>query len=660
LPVFELGFIGAKLMFPLNNPRAFQFALDGLDVSVKVDPVIVSGSFMKVGIEYAGSLTIDLPKASFSAMGFYGSMRVFNMSRESEIITDLNRGNVHKKLLAKLTENKLTPIAHKPIAHAYAPGEWELTTIDNKRYTVTDDDDKLNVLRKDKTFFIYAMLNAASGGGLTLGPIQFTGIAFGYGYNRRAKIPRIEKVAEFPLVQMVMSEGGYQDEDTSLELHKQLAKPLEDPVSVLEKMKDHVVAELGQQFACGGARFTVGGVVDCFALIVVQWGGGEIEISLLGLARFRHTRDLTARAICYVEMQILMTIKPKEGTFKLQALLTKSSWIINTDCKLTGGFALFVWFDGDHKGDLVLTLGGYHPRFRRPEHYPVVPRLGLNWPVNDNLSIKGGIYLAITPSCGMLGAKLEATFHSRRISAWFTAYLDVIIDIADKVPLEMVADGEFSVLVANRFPPQGANTVYLISLEGWNYLLDAPDQSQAESRLRLITLGSWGFVNDPAGHDTFGGLMQQLKNNSAVFSVALPATSGYGYVDTALERGYVPLDYKPLESSPTVAWYRGPLAPLVRQRLTQPPFERADAALIFDESKGIMDVSYAAAWELGRMLALSSPAFAKGLSLFVECRHNAAEFATEIKTFLEQHRSSFKDPDSVGQQPKSEQITIAD
>src|SRR5581483_2539289 len=173
-------------------------------------------------------------------------------------------------------------------------------------------------------------------------------------------------------------------------------------------------------------RFTIASAVDCFALVVVQFGN-EFEFTLLGLARFRKPNDLSAKPICYVEMQILMTIKPSEGSFKLQALLTSNSWIINEDCKLTGGFAVFVWFDGPHKDDFIVTLGGYHPRFRRPDHYPLVPRLGLNWPVNDNLSIKGGVYLAFTSSCVMLGAKLEATFHSGRVSAWFTAYLDVIV-----------------------------------------------------------------------------------------------------------------------------------------------------------------------------------------------------------------------------------------
>jgi hypothetical protein len=216
------------------------------------------------------------------------------------------------------------------------------------------------------------------------------------------------------------------------------------------------------------------------------------------------------------------------------------------------------------------------------------------------------------------------------------------VDTADKVPLEMVADGDFSVLVANRLPPLGANTIYLISLEGWTELLDT-SAPQPSSRIRLITLANWTFVNDPAGHDTFGGLMENLKGNSKLFGITLPATSGEEYVDKALARGYVPLDYKPVASTPTFAWYRGPLTPLPRQRLTDAIFERADAATIFDTANGIMDLSYSSAWELGRLLALSSPAFVKGLQLFVEGRQNAAEFAREIEEFLKLHSSSFKD-----------------
>ena len=276
------------------------------------------------------------------------------------------------------------------------------------------------------------------------------------------------------------------------------------------------------------------------------------------------------------------------------------------------------------------------PRFKRPED--------LNTPVRLlDLNLK--LFRRLCPN----RKELPLLAHIRQV------------ETADKVPLEMVANGEFSVLVGNRFPPPGTNTIYLISLEGWANLLDTdPAQPQPASRVRLIVLGSWSFQNDPAGHDTFGGLMQQLKKNAAVFGIALPGTSGHAHVDNALKRGYVPLDYKPLQSTPGMAWYRGPLSPFPRQALNRPAFERADAALIFDDQNGMMDVSYAAAWEFGRLLALSSSAFAKGLHLFVERDQNAAEFAKEIEKFLEQHRGSFKDPSSIPPSPAKEKIKIAD
>jgi hypothetical protein len=233
------------------------------------------------------------------------------------------------------------------------------------------------------------------------------------------------------------------------------------------------------------------------------------------------------------------------------------------------------------------------------------------------------------------------------------------VDTADKVPLEMIADGEFAVLVANRFPEAGASTVHLISLEGWHKLLDTPEgQTHAAGRVRLVTLGSWGFVSDPAGQDTFGGLMRRLRQNAGVFNVKPTAQNGDAYVGEALARGYVPIDFRPLESTPTFAWYRGPLSPVARPSLNRPPFRSADSALVFDESTALFDVSYAAAWQLGRLLALASPAFTKGLRLFVERKQNAAEFANQIKDFLANHRSAFTDLKE--KEPGREKVAIAD
>jgi hypothetical protein len=224
------------------------------------------------------------------------------------------------------------------------------------------------------------------------------------------------------------------------------------------------------------------------------------------------------------------------------------------------------------------------------------------------------------------------------------------VDTTNKVPMEMVANGEFSVLVANRFPAMGTNTIHLISLEGWENVIGK--STMAATRIRLITLANWTFVCDSSGRDTFSGLMRQLRKNSSVIGVKLPAPTTHAQVNEALARGYVPVDYKPLDSTTTMAWYRGPLSPLLRRR-NMKTFLRADEALIFDDQTGVMDVSYAAAWELGRLLGLSSPAFAKGLRFFVESYQNAVEFTRQLNDFLKLHSDAFRER-------KHEQVAIAD
>ncbi|MGH9760453.1 MAG: DUF6603 domain-containing protein, partial [Blastocatellia bacterium] len=233
--VFELGFIGASLAFPLKKPGDVQFSLEGLDVSLKLGPAVVSGSFLKSGGEFAGNVTIDLPKFSIAAMGFYGALRVFSRSADEAIVKDLRLSRMHSKVLQDLEKNKITPAPTRPIRRGFSESYWDLFAKDGKKYVITEDDGKLNVSSPDKTLFIYGMLSAASGGGIRLGPIQFTALALGFGLNRRIEVPTIENVAEFPLVKMVMGEGGYQEAKGN-DLQSQLGKPVKDPLKLLEEM----------------------------------------------------------------------------------------------------------------------------------------------------------------------------------------------------------------------------------------------------------------------------------------------------------------------------------------------------------------------------------------------------------------------------------------
>lgn len=210
-----------------------------------------------------------------------------------------------------------------------------------------------------------------------------------------------------------------------------------------------------------------------------------------------------------------------------------------------------------------------------------------------------------------------------------------------KVPLNMHADGDFSVIIGNRFPQPGANIAFLVSLEGWQDVIDCKYGGPAD-RVRLITFMQWQFENDPNGVHTFGELMQELDVDRLRVRPAATGESGDAGVDGALAHGHIPVTYKPSRSTPTLGWYRGPLTPVRTTRFNSSGqlLNRADAALVYDPKTGLFDLSYAIAWQLGRLLALSSSSVVRELRLFVRKQRDAFDAAGELAAFLALHRTA--------------------
>ncbi|HEX6391303.1 MAG TPA: DUF6603 domain-containing protein, partial [Solirubrobacteraceae bacterium] len=124
-----------------------------------------------------------------------------------------------------------------------------------------------------------------------------------------------------------------------------------------------------------------------------------------------------------------VVFRPDDGSLVASALLASDSYVLTKDAHLTGGFAFCSWFgDNEHAGDFVLTIGGYHPSFQAPAHYPSEPRLGIDWPVSDEISIVGTAYYAVTPSAAMVGAGLSVTFEAGPLKAWLKAQADILVE----------------------------------------------------------------------------------------------------------------------------------------------------------------------------------------------------------------------------------------
>lgn len=77
-------------------------------------------------------------------------------------------------------------------------------------------------------------------------------------------------------------------------------------------------------------------------------------------------------------------------------------------------------------------------------------------------------------------------------------------------------------------------------------------------------------------------------------------------VETYFQKGCVPLPHAMRQGKQTVSWYHGPLTPgrNTTSKDVVLPIRSADALLRYNKANGMLDVSYAAAWELGRLLTL--------------------------------------------------------
>ena len=185
------------------------------------------------------------------------------------------------------------------------------------------------------------------------------------------------------------------------------------------------------------------------------------------------------------------------------------------------------------------------------------------------------------------------------------------------------AEGEqLATILSNRLPePNGVSSAYLVSIEGRYEDGDAGsfdfDNAGDEDLIRLVTLASWSFgCIDP--DQSFTQLLMKLNNEPS--TPRLPSSSNQA-ANNFLAQSYIPLPHALREGSKTVSWYRGPLISGSQPDTFELPVRAADELLRYDSSTGLFDSSYAAAWQLGRMLTLQNQRLA--IELFNWKRENA-------------------------------------
>jgi hypothetical protein len=270
--------------------------------------------------------------------------------------------------------------------------------------------------------------------------------------------------------------------------------------------------------------------------------------------------------------------------------------------------------------DLAGRDGIFHPP-RAPEYgeQPTDPVAVIDVPV--------GQFAELAPSL----ADLAWLAHTR------------VVSTEAKATATSAGPAEFALVFGGRLPAPGrASTVYLVSLEGFGPYLPSDDGvapatvPAGTTKVRLAVLRSWTFAAIDL-RQTFRGLLEGLDMNPASLQLPVqlaPATTGdaEATVAQAFGMGYTAMNHGLRDGSSTVSWYRGPLLPL---GVGVPPLTRSQASdelLRYDPGTGMFDVTYAAAWELGRLMALRDRGFAAALYRWrlTVTQQAAAELEEEI------------------------------
>ncbi|OCL06353.1 hypothetical protein AOQ84DRAFT_321546, partial [Glonium stellatum] len=189
-------------------------------------------------------------------------------------------------------------------------------------------------------------------------------------------------------------------------------------------------------------------------------------------------------------------------------------------------------------------------------------------------------------------------------------------------------DSLFSVVISHRTGPLKVEQptpviAHLVSIEG----LEGMPYPFKTEYIALSSLHSWTYTSLPPNSMTVHHAFHVVGNSKALLRAPvtedkLKALREQGKagenVANRLVDGYSLARYRTQAGDLTAAFYRGPLTPTnvpypLRSDWGDPSTHSTDRQ-IFDRQVGMMDISYSAAWQLGKTLALADRSFTVALA----------------------------------------------
>ncbi|NHI06571.1 transcriptional activator [Streptomyces sp. KO7888] len=273
-----------------------------------------------------------------------------------------------------------------------------------------------------QSLFLYAELGAKFGGPPAF---RITGVKAGFGYNSSLRVPTIDEVAGFPLLAGI-DRAGQDTPPEPLEVLKELTGGSDSAPA-------WVTPHDGSVWLALGLNAAIFETVHCKALAFAEFSADDLVVGLLGTARaqFPDPEKKLGKPYADVELALSAVYRRSADVLAVDARLSPESFLLDPAVHLTGGAALRLWFgSSEHPGDFVFTIGGYHPRYTPPAHYPRPDPVGVDWTSGSSLTLKGTSYFALTPAAVMAGGRLDLRYDGSWAKARVGIGFDALVEWA--------------------------------------------------------------------------------------------------------------------------------------------------------------------------------------------------------------------------------------
>lgn len=245
--------------------------------------------------------------------------------------------------------------------------------------------------------------------------------------------------------------------------------------------------------------------------------------------------------------------------------------------------ALIVLQEGEATGEQDMTIGQLLQREDTSAFFPDTAILDACMEADTDpchvLDLERSLFRSIIPT----KAEMKLLCHAK------------YTDLSDTEEEVSRLDGYFSVILGNRFLPEGKVTMHLISLRGYPDR-DSPVYDSC-ARVRLVSLYRWTVFCQSEERSAFQDVIRQTSCSAV--------RGGRNHVLS--RRGVCALKHYTRAGDEIGSLYHSPLIPYAPKEIPQvrEPCFSSDSLLIYDPEYGLFDVSYAIAWQLGQLQSLA-------------------------------------------------------